>query len=414
MTLFRFKNSNPVTIFYMNLCLVISLVIIGIYIGVYLRNNSLLMDAVKQQASSYFDLIVRVRSWNAQHGGIYVEKRPGVETNPYLRELGIEPDIKVGNQVLTLRNPALMTREISTILSERNGTKFHITGLQLVNPDNAPDPFEIRALKSFDKGAMEFWEIENGASPRFRYMAPLKVEQACLKCHYTFNYKVGDVRGGISVSIPYKSIESQIDFNRYAILGLCLLTLSVFLIYAYLMHRHLVGKIEEAQQILRETAITDELTGLKNRRFLMSRLQEEFARSRRHGSLLGLLMIDIDHFKNVNDTCGHPFGDRVLKNTAQVISGLVRDYDVVGRYGGEEFLVIVAESTQDGLTVLAERMRKDIEAMVTEDQHNSMQVTISLGVALLAEDDNIETLLKKADDALYQAKKDGRNRTCCF
>ena len=414
MVFFKSKNSNPVTIFYLNLCLVISLVIIAIYLGVYLRNNSLLIESVKQQAASYFDLIVRVRSWNAQHGGVYVEKKPGVETNPFLRELGIEPDIRIGDRVLTLRNPALMTREISTILSERNGTRFHITSQNLVNPDNAPDPFEIRALKSFENGAREFWEIEDGMPPRFRYMAPLKVEQACFKCHYKFDYKIGDVRGGISVSIPYKAIESQISFNRYAIIGLCLLTLVVFLIYAYLMHRHLIGKIEEAQQALKEISITDELTGLKNRRFLMSRLQEEFARSRRHGSLLGILMLDIDHFKNVNDTFGHPFGDKVLKNVAQIISGLVRDYDVAGRYGGEEFLVVVAETTNEGLSSLAERIRRDIETMVTEDQRASMRVTISIGISLLADNDNIETLLKKADDALYQAKKEGRNRTCCI
>jgi diguanylate cyclase (GGDEF)-like protein len=413
MALLKFRIKNPVTAFYINLCLVISLVIIAIYIGVYLRNNSQLIESVKQQASSYFDLIVRVRSWNAQHGGVYVEKKAGLETNPYLREMGIEADIQAGDRVFTLRNPALMTREISSILSERNGTRFHITSQQLVNPDNAPDQFEIRAMKSFENGARDFWEIDENQPSRFRYMAPLLVEQSCLKCHYKFGYKVGDVRGGISVSIPYQAIEKQMLFNRYAILTLCLLTLIVFFVYAYMMHRHLIGKIDEAQQNLRDISITDELTGLKNRRFLMSRLQEEFARSRRHGSLLGILMIDIDHFKAVNDTCGHPFGDRVLKNVAGVISTLIRDYDVAGRYGGEEFLVIVAESSHEGLAVLAERMRQDIEKLVTEDQLTSIRVTISIGIALLADDDNIETILKKADLALYQAKKEGRNRVCC-
>ena len=137
------RKVNPTTTFYLNLCLVISLVVVGIYLGIYLRNNRLLLDSVKQQAQSYFDLIVRVRRWNSRSGGIYVEKKDGVVSNPYLRDMGIDPDVIARDgRVFTLRNPALMTKEISNIFSEHNGVQFHITSLQLVNKENAPDAFE--------------------------------------------------------------------------------------------------------------------------------------------------------------------------------------------------------------------------------------------------------------------------------
>jgi diguanylate cyclase (GGDEF)-like protein len=407
------RKMNPATMFYLNLCLVISLVIVAIYLGIYLRNNRLLMDSVKQQAASYLDLIVRVRRWNAGFGGIYVEKKNGVETNRYLREVGSEPDVvATDGRVFTLRNPALMTKEISKIFSEHSGIHFHITSRQLLNKENAPDLFEQRALKSFEVGNQEFWEIERGpAGPSFRYMAPLMVEQSCQKCHFRFNYKVGDVRGGISVSIPFNKIENELVVNRQVIIGLSILSLALLLGSSYLMLNQMSAKIEAANRAVREASITDELTGLRNRRFLMTRFNEEFDRARRNGGALGLLMLDLDHFKVINDTYGHPFGDLVLKRVAQTLAEVVRDYDIAGRYGGEEFAVVVPGSSSSDMLLLAERIRQRIEQTEIQDNTASARMTISAGVAALVDDDTVETLLKRADKALYQAKHEGRNRT---
>lgn len=413
MKFFKLSKLHPTTMFYLNLCLVISLVIAAIYLGIYLRNSRLLMETVKQQASSYFDLIVRARRWNADYGGVYVEKKNGVETNRYLREVGTEPDVVAADgRVFTLRNPALMTKEISNIFSEQNGVQFHITSLQLLNKENAPDLFEQRALKKFEEGAREVSEIEAGpAGPRFRYMAPLKVEQSCQNCHYKFNYTVGDIRGGISVSIPFKEIENELALNRQAIIGLSIISLVLLLGSSYLMLTQMSAKIEAVHRALEEVSITDELTGLRNRRFLMTRFHEEFERTKRLGSSLGLFMVDLDHFKSINDSCGHPFGDLVLKSVAGAIAEMVREYDLAARYGGEEFAVVVADMSRQDMMALAERIRETIAALSISNDHTSIRVTASIGLAITDDGDTPETLLKRADASLYKAKHEGRNRT---
>ena len=407
------KKNNHTTRFYRNLSMMIALVIVSIYLGLYIRSNQLLLDAVKQQAVSYFDLIVQVRKWNAGYGGAYVEKKNGIESNRYLLEVGGDPDIVARDgRVFTMRNPAMMTKEISKIFSERSGIQFHITSEKLLNKENAPDPFELRALKKFQAGVPEVWEIEDGVSgTRFRYMAPLLVEQSCQKCHVKFGYKIGDIRGGISVSIPFAPIKHAMDINRTAIIGLSILTLAILLGSSYQMFSQLLTQLKKAQNALQEASITDELTGLRNRRYLMSRYQEEFERARRHGGLLGFFMMDLDHFKGVNDTCGHPFGDLVLKSVASTITKVVREYDIAGRYGGEEFAVIVAETSREDMMVLAERMRATLAEMYISDANTCIRITVSIGVAVLNDGDTSETLLKRADAALYQAKREGRNRT---
>lgn len=406
------RKINPIALFYLKISLVISLVIVAVYFGIYLRNNRLLLDSLRQQAASYYDLIVRVRRWNAGYGGVYVEKKVGMEANVYLREVGAAAEKEtVDGSILLLKNPALMTREISTIL-DSSKIQFHITSLQLLNKENAPDAFEQRALKRLADGESEFWELERRDSgPVFRYMAPLLFEQSCDRCHSKFNYNIGDIRGGISVSIPFGKTEEEMTLNRLSIVALSLLTLALLLGSTYVMLDHLGDKLDTAQQALLEASIRDELTGLHNRRYLMARLNEEFERARRKGTALGLLMMDVDHFKAVNDKYGHPAGDEVLRSIAQTLASMLREYDVGGRYGGEEFAVVLAETTPADMVKLAERIREAIEQLDAHGNATGIHVTISIGVAVLRDDDSTETLLQRADTALYKAKKAGRNRT---
>lgn len=407
------SHRNPTTSFYLNLCLVISLVVVGIYLGIYLRNQRLLMDSVKRQAQSYFDLIVKVRSWNSAAGGVYVARKDQTKSSPYLRGMGVEPDVFTGDgRVFTLRNHVLMTKEISNISCKDSGVRFHITSLKLVNQENAPDAFERRALERFEKGEIEYSAIERDRSgPIYRYMAPLRFEQSCQKCHYDMNYRMGDIRGGISVSIPFESIEKELELNRLTIAVFSVLTLVLLLGSTFLMLKQLMAQIDSAQKALREMSVTDELTGLHNRRHLITRLEEEITRSRRNGTALGLLMMDLDHFKGINDSCGHPFGDLVLTAVAETISRMLRDYDIAARYGGEEFAVVLPVHSGGDLMVLAERIRQSIELLRIEDKDLCAQVTVSIGAALLDDRDTLESMLKRADNALYEAKKAGRNRT---
>ena len=161
------------------------------------------------------------------------------------------------------------------------------------------------------------------------------------------------------------------------------------------------------------SSITDGLTGLYNRRHFQERLVAEESRSRRHRHPFSIIMLDIDHFKNYNDTCGHPTGDKALTIIARLIRAEVRDIDIVARYGGEEFIVVLTETDKAGAWKVAERIRKKVadhkfpHAQVQPDK----RLTVSLGVACFPDDgDDAKDVVERADESLYQAKKLGRNR----
>lgn len=167
-----------------------------------------------------------------------------------------------------------------------------------------------------------------------------------------------------------------------------------------------------ARAVLQRKATHDSLTGLKNREEILGVLDRELARVRRDGGCFTIIMADLDHFKKVNDSYGHLAGDAVLRIAAQRMLALMRPYDAIGRYGGEEFLIVLTECCGNCARTFAERLRKSIgnEPMDTPD--GMLTVTISLGLApsLLAGSEGTGTLLKAADTALYRAKALGRNR----
>jgi diguanylate cyclase (GGDEF)-like protein len=172
-------------------------------------------------------------------------------------------------------------------------------------------------------------------------------------------------------------------------------------------------ELRRANAKLEQLAFRDGLTGLYNHRYFQETLDREIARVRRYGRPLSLLLFDIDFFKKINDTFGHPTGDQVLINLAQSVSRAMRPTDIIARYGGEEFAVILPETNLAGMKVFAERLRRSTAALTTVIQNNSIQVTISCGGALLTAEDNYskQELIDTADRGLYLSKQNGRNRT---
>lgn len=162
-------------------------------------------------------------------------------------------------------------------------------------------------------------------------------------------------------------------------------------------------------QDLAKMAVTDGLTGLFNRRHIFERLSHEAEKSVRYGSSFSLLMFDIDHFKRINDTYGHQLGDEVLRNVSSSICSSVRNVDIAGRYGGEEFIVILPEIGIEGAALAAERIRCAVESLTPA--RDGLVVTISCGAAEYHGED-VGAFVKKADALLYQAKESGRNRVC--
>lgn len=174
--------------------------------------------------------------------------------------------------------------------------------------------------------------------------------------------------------------------------------------------------MEQANETLRELAITDGLTGLFNHRHFKDLLITELTRAERYDRPLCLLMLDVDRFKDYNDTHGHPAGDEVLKVLAGIINARLRDVDYSARYGGEEFAVLLPETDRKSGTLVAENIRAQVEShpFPGRESQPSGTLTMSIGVAEFPADSaDPETLLKKADEALYLAKSRGRNRVEC-
>lgn len=157
-------------------------------------------------------------------------------------------------------------------------------------------------------------------------------------------------------------------------------------------------------------ANTDPLTGLFNRRYTWELGQKEFLRSRRYLRPFSVLMLDIDHFKKLNDTYGHDSGDAALKALVDVCIDNLRSEDVCGRWGGEEFLVILPETNKEGALQVAERLREKISEKKVSVKKEEISFTVSIGVAQVTDDDlNIRSVINLADKALYEAKNKGRN-----
>jgi len=169
-------------------------------------------------------------------------------------------------------------------------------------------------------------------------------------------------------------------------------------------------KLSVAMEQLKVISITDSLTGLYNRRHAMTRMEEETVQRKRYGGHFSLILGDIDFFKRTNDTYGHDCGDIVLKRIADVLKENAREQDVLSRWGGEEFLILLPMTEMDGAVTLAERMRKAVEDELIEYKGDTIKITITLGVAEYNQGEQLDDVIKRADTALYLGKDEGRNR----
>ncbi|ATX81515.1 diguanylate cyclase (GGDEF) domain-containing protein [Mariprofundus ferrinatatus] len=425
-------------------------------------------EMLHHEAEGFFKQLQIARHWNARQGGVYVFKRPGMEANPHLYKTGpssgkgpvIEPEITDSKgRKLILKNPAWMAREISELSRSEHGIIYHLTSLTPINPDNAPDEFERMALKSFEAGDSEAHKLyKNGSAPFFRYMAPLKTEESCLACHGFQGHKVGDVRGGISVEIPIQSYLAHIEQQQIRLAGYIL---GIYILIAFSLTftvRHIVSnpmkkiieftkgleieseellpnklddeigilgrslsetrkRIQRQQMALREKAEeldlsrrTDPLTGANNRQHFLLEMPKIIARANRENSPTSILMVDIDHFKEINDHYGHSIGDKVLQQMVEHMLHETRSYDMLVRYGGEEFLVVMPNTENNDAAVIAERIRNSMESCqcVTAGD-KTISYTVSIGVYTTLQEE-IDQMLIKVDDAMYKAKEEGRNR----
>ncbi len=227
-------------------------------------------------------------------------------------------------------------------------------------------------------------------------------------------YKIKEYGMIASIATPKSIILSQWYSNiifSIIILLIIILTLcfSTFKIISY------QSKMDRQRKQLYKMANTDELTGLLNRRRIYTIMQQEVGRAERYQRKLSFVMMDIDHFKNINDQYGHEVGDKALQHIANVLSTSCRDEDFPSRYGGEEFLIILPETDAEKAMQLAERLRKDLDASIFIHNAIKIHLTASFGVSTYIPEQHkssAEVAMKLADNALYKAKNSGRNTVC--
>ncbi|MFH0780412.1 MAG: diguanylate cyclase [Pseudomonadota bacterium] len=290
-------------------------------------------------------------------------------------------------------------------------TRSDITSLNPLRPLNEATPVEKQFLQSFEQGKREgsvFME-EDGRQV-FKYMAPLIAEKACLSCHQKQGYKEGDIRGGISVSLPF---TMQLPLSSMILSHVLIWSIGLF-------GMNFLGlQLDHSYNVIRRQAVMDALTGIPNRRSFSERIISEFNLSRKSDAELSVIMCDIDNFKKYNDRYGHVAGDECLRKVAQCIQeSLKRPIDFCARYGGEEFVVVLPNSSLQGAETVAERIRENVENMRIEHEGSTTGgiVTMSLGISTnkVVTAGSHEHLIQCADQALYLAKKCGRNKVHHF
>ena len=217
------------------------------------------------------------------------------------------------------------------------------------------------------------------------------------------------------IMLGFHGLGMELSNWKFALLdaGLLAILVAIIAYYAFVRPKDrqiqsMMASLDEARRKAEVLAKIDALTGVLSRRAVLFALGEEVERAKRHGNGLACLMIDLDRFKRINDRFGHQFGDKALRRIAQVIAELCRAYDHLGRYGGEEFLLVLPETRLDGAVAFAERVRLAVAETALND--NDERITLSIGVTeWLGDDGSSETLIAEADRALFEAKAAGRN-----
>lgn len=370
-----------------------------------------LSEMIRLKGESLAHHTQALRSWVGGCGGIYVQVSEKIYPNPLL-EMIPERDIDTpSGRKLTLLNSPAVLRQISDEFERESGDRIRLTAHKPMSPLNIPDEWEQQALDVLERGGQQVSGfVTNEGKSALRLMWPMKVQPGCVRCHRSLAEKPQKILGGLSILVDkkpydqlYNEVVRQFSTAYFFIWVIGLLGIITFDVWG----ANLLRRIEFA-------STHDALTQLRNRREIENVLVQEIGRAQRYGNPLSVMMLDIDHFKQVNDCHGHQAGDEALRVVARVVNQTVRNTDFVGRYGGEKMLVIAPETCIDNSKTLAQRLRDAVAKVpVALGDEKKLELTVSIGVAAIsAPQETMQTLLKRADDALYRAKEAGRNRVC--
>ena len=279
------------------------------------------------------------------------------------------------------------------------------------------NPFRINALRSFKSGTAERLGgiVRIGGAQTYRLATPLRAFRDCRRCEAAGMeyFEKGDVIGVREVTVPVANpfgLSGRKLLYASAMLICALLVFVGFILPVFNRSRRESAKISDLAHSFEQQATTDSLTGLHNRRFFEHALKSYLEDLPVNGKPIGLLLLDLDHFKEINDEHGHPCGDAVLKDVALRLLAISRQGDIVARIGGEEFAVIVPHVSRAQIDVIAERYRQHVAQLRVNAGKAELRPTISIGIATSEDGEmTMEELMQAADRKLYEAKRSGRN-----
>jgi len=329
--------------------------------------------------------------------------------------------------------PAHATTLISNKFQNKNEYNFYIRNVSDIprNKINMADKEEMKAIKYFKNRPKEveyFKKYKKDGNEYFQFASPIYIKPYCLACHgkrenalptirnrykTAYNYKVGDIRGIVSIKIPNDKINTIFYNYLKKELITTFVTFSMILILFFIIFKNIFFQMKNLETTAIDYASKDALTNLYNRKYLTTLQQKhKFLLQENQNFVIGFL--DIDYFKKINDTYGHDAGDVVLKEFASLLKSLSRTDDIVCRYGGEEFLIIVYNITLEQAIKKFNKIRLTIKNKHIIFNDNSINITVSIGLCVGKKDDLIETIISNADKALYKAKANGRDRLEVF
>lgn len=366
------------------------------------------------EAQSYWNKDLAFRQWAARHGGVYVIPDERTRPNPALSHLPDRDIVTTDGMKLTLMNPAYMTRQMVEEFEGDYGIKGKITGKKQLNPANKPDQWQLKALNLFEAGKTDtFYEQQNiDGQPYLRFIKAVYMTEGCIKCHGILGYKDGDLRGGVSVSIPLLPYITAAKETGNSILATHLvvwfLGMLAIVFFAYLLK----GMMHQ----LTYKAMYDDLTGLPNIRLFKNRLEQAFKRSKRDSQhKFAVCFMDLDRFKNLNDSRGHKVGDILLMALAERISKLLRPGDTIARMGGDEFTLLLEDI--DGLedTVLVSKRILGSFKLPFDVDSDQIYTNASIGICISSDHyTNSDEMIRDADIAMYRAKSQGKGQFYVF
>lgn len=376
--------------------------------------ENVMMQLARKEAVAHFTKDEAFRKWGAKHGGVYVPISEHAEPDPYISHLPYRDITTVDGKELTLINPASMLLQIMQDYDELYGLKGRLVSQTPLNPLNLPDAWEAGALEAFSQGAKEKFEINIiDGEPFMRLIQPMRATEGCLKCHIDQGFKLGDILGAVGVSVPlasYNEVAAERKQRLWLMFGIVwAMGMGAIWVAGRYWQQRIKERIGYEERIWHKANI-DGLTGIPNRSLFMDRLEQAISQARRDENKVALLFVDLDGFKDVNDTRGHEVGDRLLQEAARRIQTCVRDSDSVSRLGGDEFTIILPGITKSAsATMVASKVLHELSLPYLLDNRES-HLSASIGITLFPQDgDNAGTLLRNADTAMYRAKDGGRN-----